>query len=167
MTRGETRVATRPPAAKAPGTKLNIRTWPDLDCNVTALPRSPITRPVNPEARWTTPSPATASTSGCRLASARALSRGSATTSAQGSGVRLTATTVPDDQLRRADGRARLNEHSGSRSPVDCQWALMGVGCSCRHTPGSHLLTHPETSVVADGLVDLEVGRLTDTVVRP
>ena len=126
-TRGRTRVATRPPAAKAPGSKKKIRTWPDLDCSVTTLARSPTTRPVNPEARWTTPSPTTASTSGCRLASARALSRGSARTSAQGSGVRLTATTVPDDQSRPADGPALLNEHSGIRFAVGRQWAVMGL----------------------------------------
>ena len=126
-TRGGTRVATRPPAAKAPGNKENIRTWPDFDCSVTTLPRSPTTRPVNPEARWTTPSPTTASTSGCRLALARALSRGSARTSAQGSGVRLTATTVSDDPSRPADGPALLIEHSGSVSPWTAQRALMGI----------------------------------------
>ena len=36
--------------------------------------------------------------------------------SAQGWGVRLTATTVPDDQTRPSDGPALLHEHSGSGS---------------------------------------------------
>jgi len=71
------------------------------------------------------PSPTTASTSGCRLAFAWALSRGSAVMSAKGSGVRLTATTVPGDQARPSDGPALLHKHSdqvrrGRRTPMWC-----------------------------------------------
>jgi hypothetical protein len=74
--------------------------------------------------------------------------------SAQGSGVRLTATTVPDDQSRPSDGPAALNEQFGIRFAVDCQWAPMElflrcrrstVRSSCHHTAGPHLLTYPET----------------------
>ena len=75
------------------------------------------------------------------------------------------------------DGTRRPVASSGWAGPVERAFRITfarrlpvgadGSGVFVPSHPGSHLLTHPETSVVADGLVDLEVCCLTDTVVRP
>jgi hypothetical protein len=65
--------------------------------------------------------------------------------SAQGSGVRLTATTVPDDSWRPSDGPALLNEHSGSASPSGADGTVLAVAA---FNGGVFVPSHPRTTFV-------------------